>query len=101
VTIGAAIGLRVEDVYTQYRRLWLRLQEKGGKQHAMPCHHNLETYLHDYIDGAGLAADPKAILPRDRPAQRPQANAYEMIREQAWNKDPVFRVIGIQSEPRE
>ena len=60
--IGAAIGMRVEDVYTQNRRLWLRLQEKGGKQHAMPCHHNLETYLHEYIDGAGLALDPKAIL---------------------------------------
>ena len=60
--IGAAIGMRVEDVYTQNRRLWVRLHEKGGKQHAMPCHHNLESYLHEYIDGAGLAGDPKALL---------------------------------------
>ena len=60
--IGAAIGMRVEDVYTQNRRLWVRLHEKGGKQHAMPCHHNLESYLHEYIDGAGLARDPKALL---------------------------------------
>ena len=65
MTIGAAIDLRVEDVYTQNRRLWLRLQEKGGKQHAMPCHHNLETYLHEYIDGAGLAADPEGELVPD------------------------------------
>jgi hypothetical protein len=36
------------------------LHEKGGKQHAMPCHHNLEAYLHEYIDGAGLAQEPKA-----------------------------------------
>ena len=43
--IGAAIGMRVEDVFYQNRRLWVRLHEKGGKQHAMPCHHNLETYL--------------------------------------------------------
>ena len=57
--IGAAIGMRVEDVYTQNRRLWLRLQEKGGKQHAMPCHHNLEAYLHEYIDGAGLSDRPE------------------------------------------
>ena len=28
--IGAAIGMRVEDVYTQNRRLWVRLHEKGG-----------------------------------------------------------------------
>ena len=40
----------------------MRLHEKGGKQHAMPCHHNLESYLHEYIDGAGLAPEPKALL---------------------------------------
>jgi integrase len=28
--IGAAIGMRVEDVYPQNRRLWVRLHEKGG-----------------------------------------------------------------------
>ena len=39
--IGAALGMTVEDVYTQNRRLWVRLREKGGKRHAMPCHHNL------------------------------------------------------------
>jgi site-specific recombinase XerC len=60
--IGAALGMRVEDVYQQNRRLWVRLHEKGGKQHAMPCHHNLEAYLHEYLDGAGLAHDPKAML---------------------------------------
>jgi hypothetical protein len=28
----------VEVVYTQNGRLWVRLREKGGKRHAMPCH---------------------------------------------------------------
>jgi hypothetical protein len=42
VRIGAALGRTVEDVLTQSRRLWLRLREKGGKRHAMPCHHNVE-----------------------------------------------------------
>jgi integrase len=32
--IGAALGMAVEDVYTQNRRLWVRLREKGGKRHA-------------------------------------------------------------------
>jgi hypothetical protein len=31
--------MAVEDVYTQNRRLWVRLREKGGKR---PCHHNLD-----------------------------------------------------------
>jgi hypothetical protein len=37
-------------------------EREGGKQHAMPCHHNLESYLHTYNDGAGLANDPNALL---------------------------------------
>jgi len=60
--IGAALGMTVEDVYTQNRRLWVRLREKGGKRHAMPCHHNLDEYLVAYLDGAGLRDDPKGPL---------------------------------------
>jgi hypothetical protein len=33
------------DVFTQNRRLWVRLREKGDRRHAMPCNHNLEEYL--------------------------------------------------------
>jgi site-specific recombinase XerC len=36
--IGAALGMAVEDIFTQNRRLWVRPREKGGKRHAMPCH---------------------------------------------------------------
>jgi site-specific recombinase XerC len=57
--IGAALGMKVEDVFTQNRRLSVRLREKGGKHHEMPCHHNLEDYLAAYLDGAGLRDDPK------------------------------------------
>jgi len=84
---GAALGMSVEDVYTQNRRLWVRLREKGGKRHAMPCHHNLEEYLTAYLDGAGLRGDPKGPLFRTigrgtgklTRTVLPQANAYAMI----------------------
>src|SRR3546814_2903356 len=33
--IGAALAMRVEDVFVQNRRLWVRLHEKGGKRHEM------------------------------------------------------------------
>ena len=59
---GTALGMKVKDAYTQSRRLWVRLREKGGKAHAMPCHHNLEDYLISYLDGAGLRDDPKGPL---------------------------------------
>lgn len=48
--VGAALLMRVEDVYVQGRRLWVRLHEKGGKEHEMPCHHNLEAWLEAYLD---------------------------------------------------
>jgi site-specific recombinase XerD len=89
--VGAALAIKIDDVFTQRRRLWVRLREKGGKHHVMPCHHNLETYIAAYIDGAGLADDPKGPLFRTvgRGTGRltrtplPQGNAYAMIARRA------------------
>lgn len=85
--VGAALKMKVEDVYVQGRRTWVRLHEKGGKQHEMPCHHNLDEYLHAYVQGAALVAAAKAPLFRsatphtgqitDRPMT--QADVYRMI----------------------
>ena len=60
--IGAALGMRVEDVYTQNRRLWVHLREKGGKAHAMPCHHNLEAWLTEYLERTGIGEDARGPL---------------------------------------
>jgi len=60
--IGAVVAMRVEDVFVQNRRLWVRLHEKGGKHHEMPCNYNAEAYLLTYIEGTGLAVDPKGPL---------------------------------------
>jgi site-specific recombinase XerD len=108
--IGAALGMTVEDVFTQNRRLWVRLREKGDKRHAMPCHHNLEEYLTAYLDGAGLRNDPKGPLFRTigrgtatlTSTVLPQANAYAMVRRRAAAAgiatklgNHSFRAIGI------
>ncbi len=53
--VGAALAMRREDVFVQGRRLWLRLHEKGGKRHEMPCHHLLEEYLMAYIEQCGVS----------------------------------------------
>ena len=82
--IGAAIGMRVEDVYTQNRRFWVRLHEKGGKQHAMPCHHSLEAYLHEYIDGADMARDPKALLFQTYNRSTGQLTGNPLPQQSAW-----------------
>jgi site-specific recombinase XerD len=89
--IGAALGMKTEDVFVQNRRIWLRLREKGGKCHEMPCHHNLETYLQEYLDRGGIAADSKGPLFRTigrttghlTRTPLPQSNAHAMIRRRA------------------
>jgi integrase len=81
--IGAALGMAVEDVNTQNRRLWVGLREKGGKRHAMPCHHNLTAYLDDAGPRGDLKRPPFRTIGRGTGKLTrtvlPQANAYAMI----------------------
>lgn len=89
--IGAALAMEVRDVYVQNRRLWVRLHEKGGKLHEMPCHHSLEQYLDDYMEAGGLKDHPRSPLFRTigrgtgtlTETPLPQANAYAMIQRRA------------------
>ena len=53
--IAAVTALKVGNVFRQQQRLWLRLTEKGGKTIDVPCHHQLEIYLAEWIEAAGLA----------------------------------------------
>ena len=68
----AALGMKVEDYYTEGRRAWLRLHEKGGKRHEVPAHQNAEDYLDAHIAAAGIAGEKIPPLPLHRPA--PAAN---------------------------
>jgi site-specific recombinase XerD len=52
--VSAAVHMNVEDVYVQGKRTWVRLHEKGGKEHTLPCHHELEDYLDAYMSAAGV-----------------------------------------------
>lgn len=90
--VGAALKMRVEDYFVQGRRGWVRLHEKGGKLHSLPCHHNLEAWLDEYISAAGIASDRTGPLFRTA-ADRSglvltknslyQQDAYRMIRRRA------------------
>ena len=89
--VGAVIGMRVEDFFVQGRRGWVRLHEKGGKEHEMPTHHNLDSYLEEYIAAAGIGQDRKGPLFRTSKgrggelADRPmlQSDVWRMIRRRA------------------
>jgi len=60
--VNAALKMKVKDYYVQGRRGWVRLREKGGKEHAVPCHHSLEQFLDEYIGTAGIGSEPDCPL---------------------------------------
>jgi site-specific recombinase XerD len=55
--VSAAVHMNVEDVYVQGKRTWVRLHEKGGKEHTLPCHHELEEYLDAYMSAAVMEGE--------------------------------------------
>ena len=90
--INAALKMKVEDLRPRGAGWTIRLHEKGGKQHAMPCHHALAEALRAYIDAAGIVEDRKGWLFRTSRGHdgnvlsnqhMTQPDAWRMIRRRA------------------
>lgn len=85
--VSAAVNMRVADYYPNGKRYWIRLHEKGGKEHALPAHHNAEAYIDAYLDAAGIAAEKQTPLFRSiqgRPGR---------ITENGLDRQAVFAMI--------
>jgi site-specific recombinase XerD len=90
--INAALKMTVEDLRPRGAGWTIQLHEKGGKHHAMPCHHALAETLHAYINAAGIAEDRKGWLFRTSRGhdgntlsdqKMGQPDAWRMIRRRA------------------
>ncbi len=68
--VSAVVGMNVEDYYQQGKRCWVRLQEKGGKQHEVPAHHKAEEYLDAYVAAAGIGKEKGSPLWRSLTKER-------------------------------
>lgn len=68
--VSAAIGMNVGDYFSQGRRMWFRLHEKGGKHHEVPAHHNAEHYVDEYVDAARIGDQQQSPLFRTINSQR-------------------------------
>ena len=88
--VSAALAMNVKDVYARQHRLWVRLHEKGGKYHEMPCHHSLELYLREYIDAASIAEDKNGPLFRSIDRRTKQLSSRRLHRSESlrmiWRK---------------
>jgi integrase len=85
--VNAVLQMQVRDYFVQGRRGWVRLHEKGGKEDEVPCHHNLEPYLDEYISDAGIAG-------RRRWASVPYGGRQTgaLTRNTMWQQD-AYRMI--------
>ena len=83
--VNAVLDMKVKDYFIQGRRGWVRLHEKGGKEHEVPCHHTLERFLDEYIAAAGIASDADGPLFRSVGRRTGRGEAL-------WQQD-VYRMI--------
>lgn len=60
--VSAAVSMRLSDYFPEGKRWRLRLHEKGGKEHVVPCHHVAEECLDQYLDAAGIKGEPAEPL---------------------------------------
>jgi site-specific recombinase XerD len=83
--ITAALKMKVEDLRPRGAGWAIRLHEKGGKHHTMPCHHALAEALHAYINAAGIAEDRKGWLFRTARGHNGKVlSAKPMTQPDAW-----------------
>lgn len=85
--VGAVLKMQVRDYFVQGRRGHVRLHEKGGKEHEVPCHHELEEFLDQYISIAGIGEDLTGPLFRTSTGRSDKLNAKRMYQQD------VFRMI--------
>jgi site-specific recombinase XerD len=87
--VGAVLQMNVGDYFSQGRRGWIRLHEKGGKEHEAPCVPKLEAYFDAYIEAAGIGDDKDGPLFRTTgrftgtPHRMTQQDGYRMIQRRA------------------
>jgi integrase len=107
--VSAVLGMDVCDYIQQGKRCWLRLHEKGGKDHEVPAHHTVVGYLDAYIAAAGIASLAHSPLFRTQDRKRrltgerlDRREALAMVKRRARNSglgDRVcnhsFRATGI------
>jgi site-specific recombinase XerD len=85
--VSAAIAMRGQDVLRRNGRMWIRLEEKGGKILEIPAHHQLEAFLKAYIDAAEIRSDKKG------PLFRAAVGRTRTLSSKAMSRADVYRMI--------
>lgn len=87
--VSAAVGLQVDDYHFHGARRWVRLYEKGSREHSVPLHHRAEEAIEAYVTAAGLAGQKGPLFRTiDRQGQLTSSGmtrftAWEMVKRRA------------------
>lgn len=106
--VSAAVGVQIEDYHFHGARRWLRLYEKGSREHSVPLHHRAEEAIEAYVAAAGLSGRKGPLFRTiDRHGRLSSAGmtrftAWEMVKRRAKSAGIVgdvtnhtFRATGI------
>ena len=104
--VSAVVNMDVGDYYIQGTRRWIRLREKGGKEHQVPVHHRAEEYVDAYLAAARISDGPlfRTILGRVEVtgSRMSRFTAWEMVKRRAsaaglpqGTTNHTFRATGI------
>ncbi|MEQ8694859.1 MAG: tyrosine-type recombinase/integrase [Gammaproteobacteria bacterium] len=81
--VGAAVAINIGDLFVQEGHPWVRLREKGGRDHAMPLHPELEATIGLYLGGMRDAA-PDLPLFRAACGRAGTLTLHRLDRRDAW-----------------
>ena len=87
--VSAAVSMRVADYYTQGKRSFFRLHEKGGKYLVVPAHHVGQAYVDEYIEAADIGEDRQGPLFRSSGQGRKQ----DVLLRSAMTRQTALKMI--------
>lgn len=86
VRAGAVAKTRRQDFYSDGRQSVFRFDEKGGKVRDIPCRHDLEEFMREYLAAAGESGD-------DTPLFRSAIRRTKQLSENGMTENDVLRMV--------
>ncbi len=80
--VSAAVTMNVKDLYRKQEALGVRLHEKGGKHHEVPCQRNVKEWLEEHR-GRRPSRAPNGPLFRSVDRKTKQLGANRLDRQRA------------------
>lgn len=86
--VGAVAKLRISDFYFAGDQWMLHFQDKGGKSREIPVRHDLQQFVAEYLDAAGIGGDAK-----DAPLFRSAFRRSKQLTERPVSANDLSRML--------